>query len=557
MVGVGRSCRGSGAGEIGWHRAACVSPAVISLLGVLLLLHTQYQEVTTLFGTLSDGAKRHPPLARAWLADDVAIALAPAGGLHCVAKTKGLVQCTGTFEATIEGDAVQLAGGRVHLEDHPDVKSSRERASNAGALLGPSEDFRVVPWRPETPKTKRSSGLTKQGNATSTNSDIVMFGLRLKQKMAGNVLMTSSLSGPNHFADATLLNRGAAKTEVNTSKVQEKASTWRNNPEDRLHQRQVVVVAGVEGTGHHMFHDMFWPSLAKFVSGVAHDRGFHLHFTGRDQPQFEGLAGLQHHFAYRNRPTFAGYTPAYKAMVNAERLINLSISLPNVSLLLTDEPSFPALPLELSTNGGFETMPFHCPDLLALAAGAAAANWTLRVVVLVRNWPDVLHSGVTREASNVYDGAERTGEQLDCAMGAFGLRCNGFCALNLRTCPCTFPWLAGQACTESGGRREAPQIERECQVELECPEVDRGDFHWQRSFGTVANDRAGLETQDLVLTTHLQTWAWLPHPIWIQTRTSVAISSSAPSVSASFPWSRPSPSSLQLSGFGLPPQGSH
>lgn len=392
MVGVGRSCRGSG-----WHRAACVSPAVISLLGVLLLLHTQYQEVTTLFGTLSDGAKRHPPLARAWLADDVAIALAPAGGLHCVAKTKGLVQCTGTFEATIEGDAVQLAGGRVHLEDHPDVKSSRERASNAGALLGPSEDFRVVPWRPETPKTKRSSGLTKQGNATSTNSDIVMFGLRLKQKMAGNVLMTSSLSGPNHFADATLLNRGAAKTEVNTSKVQEKASTWRNNPEDRLHQRQVVVVAGVEGTGHHMFHDMFWPSLAKFVSGVAHDRGFHLHFTGRDQPQFEGLAGLQHHFAYRNRPTFAGYTPAYKAMVNAERLINLSISLPNVSLLLTDEPSFPALPLELSTNGGFETMPFHCPDLLALAAGAAAANWTLRVVVLVRNWPDVLHSGVTRE----------------------------------------------------------------------------------------------------------------------------------------------------------------
>lgn len=161
--------------------------------------------------------------------------------------------------------------------------------------------------------------------------------------------------------------------------------------------RQVVVSAGVEGTGHHLFHDSIFPALAKAFEEVYHDRGMEVQLKGEAQKVI-GIASLQDHFSIRHGDDYLDFGAGARALFCEERLERIARLTPKARVLLMDTPSYPSCPLDLELEGCRTKSSWNNPDILAQSLGAARADppWTLRTIVMVRSWPALLRSTLRR-----------------------------------------------------------------------------------------------------------------------------------------------------------------
>jgi len=151
----------------------------------------------------------------------------------------------------------------------------------------------------------------------------------------------------------------------------------------------VCLVAGVEGTGHHFFHIDVWPKLAVALPGAYHDHGFEV-TRGKQKLSGKSVSSLLVHNLERNARDAVKYTPFARQGIFSMRLDDVSGVAPaDFRYLFVDTPSFPASPLGME-----ERQAFHNPDILALdkAIAVRREDWTMRTLVIVRNWPDTIRS---------------------------------------------------------------------------------------------------------------------------------------------------------------------
>jgi len=159
----------------------------------------------------------------------------------------------------------------------------------------------------------------------------------------------------------------------------------------------LVACAGVEGTGHHMFHDGIFDALAKAFDHVYHDQGMAVQAKKKGQ-HVSGYASQQDHYSTRHGDDFLTYFPDSRTNLTAIRLGSIAKDLPDLRFLLVDTPSFPSCSLDMGKTDCDTKSSWNNPDFLSMERGARRTNpaWRLRTIVMVRSWEDILASTLDR-----------------------------------------------------------------------------------------------------------------------------------------------------------------
>jgi len=162
----------------------------------------------------------------------------------------------------------------------------------------------------------------------------------------------------------------------------------------------LVACAGIEGTGHHMFHMHIFPALANASDYVYHDQGFTVKEKKEGQ-QVLGYSTQQDHYSTRHGDDFLMLFPDARTNSTSQRLGTIAEALPDLRFLLVDTPSFPSCSLDLMGTGCKTKSSWNNPDFVNMERGASRANpaWRLRTIVLVRSWDDLLASTMDRRIS--------------------------------------------------------------------------------------------------------------------------------------------------------------
>lgn len=161
----------------------------------------------------------------------------------------------------------------------------------------------------------------------------------------------------------------------------------------------LVACAGVEGTGHHMFHEGLFPAFAKALDYAYQDTGMEVkQKQGRKEYHVDGYASQLDHYATRHGTDFLLYPPVARGNISAVRLQDIAQALPEMRVLMVDAPSFPSCTLDLRDQGCETKSSWNNPDFLTMERGALGARpaWRLRTLVLVRSWPELLASTLDR-----------------------------------------------------------------------------------------------------------------------------------------------------------------